>query len=465
MIWLAGWLGVGGAEVLEQAKSTAQVDLEAALAELAKVREEIEAERVPLARSLHDLEQQVLDRRRDVERAERLNENSLVLLNSERSRAKARADELKFLESLLGEYLRVFETRMHIAEVDRWAPQVTAAKEAMAAVGQEGTVRVERQAQLMALGLGRVEELLGGMRFEGRALVPSGRMESGTFLLLGPAGYFQSGDSEVGGLAELQLGSPGPTVVGLEKDAVAAIREVAGGSGQGRLPVDVTGGNALKLAQTRDSWWVHVRKGGPVMMPILTLAVFSLVVFALKWVQLGRIRIARPMDLQGILQDLKRGDTPGAEAKARGVAGPVGAMLVRAVEHAREPKEYIEEVMYEEMLQTKPRLETWLPFLALAAAAAPLLGLLGTVTGMINTFNMITVFGTGDPKTLAGGISEALITTEYGLIVAIPALLLHSVLSRRVKGVLGSMEQTTVAFINGLEVPATGEGGHAASVG
>jgi biopolymer transport protein ExbB len=88
--------------------------------------------------------------------------------------------------------------------------------------------------------------------------------------------------------------------------------------------------------------------------------------------------------------------------------------------------------------------------LALSAAAAPLLGLLGTVTGMINTFNMITVFGAGDPKTLAGGISEALITTEFGLVVAIPSLLLHAVLSRRVKGVLASMEQTTVAFINGL---------------
>jgi biopolymer transport protein ExbB len=109
--------------------------------------------------------------------------------------------------------------------------------------------------------------------------------------------------------------------------------------------------------------------------------------------------------------------------------------------------------MYEKMLVTKPRLERLMPMLALSAATAPLLGLLGTVTGMINTFNMITVFGTGDPKTLAGGISEALITTEFGLIVAVPSLLLHAFISRKGKGVLNSMEQTTVGFINGVNAP------------
>jgi biopolymer transport protein ExbB len=79
-----------------------------------------------------------------------------------------------------------------------------------------------------------------------------------------------------------------------------------------------------------------------------------------------------------------------------------------------------------------------------------MLGLLGTVTGMINTFKMITVFGSGDPKLLSTGISEALITTEYGLIIAVPTLLVHAVLSRKVRGVIASMERNAVGFINGL---------------
>ena len=72
---------------------------------------------------------------------------------------------------------------------------------------------------------------------------------------------------------------------------------------------------------------------------------------------------------------------------------------------------------------------------------------------MINTFNLISVFGTGDPRMLSSGISEALITTMYGLIVAIPALLLHAVVSRKAKGLLGSMEQAAVAFVNGTPKP------------
>jgi biopolymer transport protein ExbB len=89
-----------------------------------------------------------------------------------------------------------------------------------------------------------------------------------------------------------------------------------------------------------------------------------------------------------------------------------------------------------------------LPFVAVSAAAAPLLGLLGTVTGIIKTFQLITVFGSGDVKSLSGGISEALITTKYGLIVAIPSLLIHAFLSRKAKGVIGRMETEAVAFAN-----------------
>jgi biopolymer transport protein ExbB len=76
--------------------------------------------------------------------------------------------------------------------------------------------------------------------------------------------------------------------------------------------------------------------------------------------------------------------------------------------------------------------------------------LLGTVTGMINTFKLITMFGTGDAKTLSSGISEALVTTECGLIVAVTALLIHAFLTRRIRGFITSLEQAAVGFVNGL---------------
>ena len=82
------------------------------------------------------------------------------------------------------------------------------------------------------------------------------------------------------------------------------------------------------------------------------------------------------------------------------------------------------------------------------AAVAPLLGLLGTVTGMIGTFDVITQFGTGDPKMLSGGISEALVTTQMGLIVAIPMLLLGNLLGARATTLLDQVERGTMRLVN-----------------
>jgi biopolymer transport protein ExbB len=134
--------------------------------------------------------------------------------------------------------------------------------------------------------------------------------------------------------------------------------------------------------------------------------------------------------------------------EAQAIRGPVGRMLAAGAEHADQPRELVEELMFETVLSTRLRLNRWLPFIAITASSAPLLGLLGTVTGIMNTFTLMTVFGTGDVKTLSSGISEALITTEYGLYVAIPSLLLYSYLSRKAKSILDRMEKAAVAFAN-----------------
>lgn len=98
-------------------------------------------------------------------------------------------------------------------------------------------------------------------------------------------------------------------------------------------------------------------------------------------------------------------------------------------------------------MKIMPSLERWLGTLALLAVIAPLLGLLGTVTGMITVFNVITSVGTGDPKLMAGGISEALLTTEFGLILAIPIMLVHHLLERRVDTIVYDMQEKGTAFI------------------
>ena len=99
------------------------------------------------------------------------------------------------------------------------------------------------------------------------------------------------------------------------------------------------------------------------------------------------------------------------------------------------------------ILKEMPALERGLALLKLLSGVAPLLGLLGTVTGMILTFQAITLFGTGDPKLMAGGISQALVTTVLGLVVAIPILLLHAVASTRSREVVQVLEEQATGLI------------------
>ena len=96
------------------------------------------------------------------------------------------------------------------------------------------------------------------------------------------------------------------------------------------------------------------------------------------------------------------------------------------------------------MLEFKQKLASRMGAIAVTAAIAPLLGLLGTVSGMIETFIMMTLFGAGDPAVVSGGISKALITTELGLVVAIPALILHALLNRSINQYTGQLNNIAI---------------------
>ena len=107
--------------------------------------------------------------------------------------------------------------------------------------------------------------------------------------------------------------------------------------------------------------------------------------------------------------------------------------------------------LFIELQDNKRRLERRLSAIAITAAVAPLLGLLGTVSGMIETFRMMTLFGSGDAEVVSGGISQALVTTELGLVVAIPALILNAVLSRKAKAYYNELENFALLLSNANE--------------
>jgi biopolymer transport protein ExbB len=260
---------------------------------------------------------------------------------------------------------------------------------------------------------------------------------------------FASSSGTAAGVLQQELNKADPTIAQLDAHLSDASRTLVT-TGSGELVLDPTLGNAFKLSAMHSSLYDKLAEGGLVMVPLLGLGLASLILALVKWLQFSRVRLATEGDLQTVLKHLENEKPDLALKHARNIPGVAGDLLATAVQHVDEKKEYIEEILYEKMLGVRTRLERGLPFLALTATTGPLLGLLGTVTGMIATFKLISSFGSGDPKMLASGISEALMATATGMAVAIPALLLHAFLSRKAKSILGSMEQTAVGFVNGV---------------
>jgi len=137
---------------------------------------------------------------------------------------------------------------------------------------------------------------------------------------------------------------------------------------------------------------------------------------------------------------------------------PLGRVLQVAQNLDTNEVETLELKLGEAVYRETPRLTRSLLFIKIISVVAPLLGLLGTVTGMIVTFQAITLFGTGDPKLMAGGISQALVTTVLGLTVAIPIVLLHTLVSGRSKGILHVLQEQSAGIVATRSAENTGQG-------
>lgn len=209
----------------------------------------------------------------------------------------------------------------------------------------------------------------------------------------------------------------------------------------------------MAFADTDDGFVSHLKKGGAAMIPLLLLAVLCLYVAIFRTISLfGVVHTIDELKIAKIVNCLSNGDKSSALELASELKRPLAQVIKEGVEHSHLSKESLEEILYERVTLEIPRLERLLAALAVGATAAPLLGLLGTVTGMISTFKQITLYGTGNASVLSGGISEALITTETGLIIAVPALIMHAWLARRVSKAVSLTQKGAIVFVNELKV-------------
>lgn len=438
---------------LSAAAASMQRDMKTALEELATLREQIGVERLPLSKKLSEAEAKLSAVRGEFDSVSSQLVEKTDSLTSLEGTLKSLRQQSDYLSTLLGQYNEEFKSRLHIAEVQRYRDPLEVARLALENNKLTDEQRFETQLGVVDLSLDKLEDALGGARFQGSAKVESGEIKDGRIVLMGPMALFQSADLQDVGAIEEGRNSLEPSVYVFpeEADREAAGRVVQGTGG--KFPMDVTLGNARKVASIEETWWEHVQKGGPIMIPMAVLAGTALLVVLLKWLSMAFVRRPSKKRLEQLLDSIEGSDYASAVEIAEAMPGPGGKMLAAGAQHLGQPRELIEEVMFEKLLSARLKLQSWLPFVAICATSAPLLGLLGTVTGIMGTFALMTEFGGGDPKVLSSGISEALVTTENGLVIAIPSLLLHAFLSRKAKGLTDGMEKMAVQFMNHVRTP------------
>lgn len=197
--------------------------------------------------------------------------------------------------------------------------------------------------------------------------------------------------------------------------------------------LDPTQGTLLGAAVEAPSLMDRINQGGLVGYIILGVGAIAAVIALLKIVTLFGVSAAVN----------KQAKDPGSPS----TKNPLGRVLKAVQDSPSKDTEAMELRLSEAIMKETPKLTSWLMFLKIVSVVAPLAGLLGTVLGMITTFQSITLFGAGDPKLMAGGISQALVTTVCGLVVAIPIVLLHTAAASKAKRVEEILEEQSAGMV------------------
>lgn len=249
-------------------------------------------------------------------------------------------------------------------------------------------------------------------------------VRAGVFNLVSGGNFLNYG---VGGLVELPR-QPDGRYLSQAQDLESA----APGSSV-EFALDPTIGTLLGAAVESPSLIERVHQGGLVGYIILGVGAFA-----------ALIAIWRILVLFGISGAVNK---QAKNVSKPSTKNPLGRVLKVLQDNPKSDTEALELKLSEAIMKETPKLTSWLMFLKIVSVVAPLAGLLGTVLGMITTFQSITLFGAGDPKLMAGGISQALVTTVCGLVVAIPIVLLHTAAASKAKRVEEILEEQSAGMV------------------
>jgi biopolymer transport protein ExbB len=303
----------------------------------------------------------------------------------------------------------------------------------------------DKTAQMYAAAATLLGQLSRVRSEPGKFFLADGTEVSGTLVRVGNVAIYGVSDAGSGALAP----AGGGAFKLWREPASDAAQALAKGEMPATLPLFLFENATAAVSEPeKKTFWNEMQKGGPIGYVILVLGAIALLLAALRALFLSQAGAAVQPTIEAAAPLVRQHRINEAIDAVKQRKGSAARVVTAALRNLDREREHLEDIISEAILHESTRLNRFGSAIMMIAAVAPLLGLLGTVTGMIQTFDVITEFGTSDPKLLAGGIAVALVTTEQGLLVAIPCLLLGNLLSGWADRVKDDMEQGAIRVIN-----------------
>lgn len=380
-------------------------DIKAAEKALRQTQELVSTERKQLGKAIYSATTRIEKMRDDAAIAQRLLDEQTLSLGTLETRLNKWKEQSQYQQHLLSQFLR----------------------ESDGASGGANTLD-EQLAILEGMSNTVVASLNPAWQNE-RLVQQSGQIVDAQVLKLGPVTLYR--DNTELGLAGIENKTWRAQLAYPEAIANSWSDDIE----SGLLMFDPSQSRALAQVQAQETVLQHLTKGGIWVLPILAFACFATLIAAYKALQFWRLPNLPSVASLPMLQ---------AKPSRFDELGMASELLKAWSLFA--PGQQRDDQLYNALLSARANLERFIGAVAITASVAPLLGLLGTVSGMIDTFKMMTLFGAGDPQVVSGGISQALITTELGLVVAIPALIGHALLNRKAKGYYQQLESIALSL-------------------
>ena len=427
-------------DVLATASTKARADLDAALKELTATREKISSEKLPLSKKLSLAEDDLALARKELDLAQRARDMKNLDQSSLKAEIKQREEENTYMLNLLNEFGRNFgEKSIHISERSGHREKIDLAKATHENSNASHEDKFKASFRIVDAALSRIGDLLGGHSYPGVALDAQGGLVEGKFAQIGPMVLFSSADGAVAGWASEAKGSKETVLKGAEHSKIfgpAFASMMAGG--EGVIPSDFTMGQALRNYGNKNSIIRTFIHGGPIMWPLLLSAIAAAIVSLERSLFIvSEKRRQNPEQVEKIFSLVESGNQPAAILVANSSTDFVARVLGFALANANLS---ISQAINKASAVELKRFSRGLPILDTIITAAPLLGLLGTVTGMMNTFSMMGGDELGAPAAITGGIAEGLIATAFGLLIAITCLFPNNYLNARIESAQHEME-------------------------